>query len=447
MFGSSQVSPLQSIFLALVLLIAGLMFVAMLRSPQKRYLSGLFFSAFILRTAYVYVVYYYLVGVGGDGFVFSDDRNYDAAGTKIAAALSAGKDGYALQSWQQNPGYFYLNGWLYSILGTDTFSARVINAFLSSLTAVLVFEISRTLFNLNVAKIAGLLAAFMPSIVFLSVLQFKDTALVFVMVFTVYLLVVKKNQNLTVSSVVGVILALFVMWFLRKDYTLPYIGIVLLWLLLRYTGLEPWLERMQKRGFSVFAGAVLMIMGAGLLIGLSNIQAGKVFIDRYDKITSNNKDFTEKAKTSQIGFSRNLRINSPSELYKLPFSVAFTAILPLPAFGFISNGEKAGLAIYSISNLFFIMLIPYLVVGFALTNGMDFANSIMIKWFPFVVLIAISVVFMGVLRYKEQLMPFFVIWAANGIYQRQKYKTHIYLFYFVGFISVFSAVVLANMSR
>lgn len=447
MFGPAQVSPFQSIFTALLLFLLGFIFISLIKSPNRKYLVGLFASAFILRAIFVYLVYYYLIAVGGDGFAFVDDYRYHDTGKQIAKALSARKDGYELFSWQQNPGYFYFNGWLYSFLGADTLSVRMVNGFLSSLTALLVFEIARLLFDFRVARIAGLLSAFMPSIIYLSVLQFKDTALIFVMVYTVYLLVTKKNQKITVFSVLSIIAALFIMWFLRKDFTLPYIGIVLLWLTLRYTGLERWMERLQKRGLTVFAGMFLLILGGGLLIGLSSTGSGQVFLERYDRITGDNKTFAEKASTTQIGFSRYLRINSITDVYKLPFAVGFTATLPLPVWSWLSSREQAGVALYSVANLFFIFLLPFVILGFFLTKGIGLANSVMLRWFPLVVLVGVSVVFMGVLRYKEQLMPFFAIWAAIALSQKNKYKTILSSMFLLGAVSVILAVVIAKMFK
>ena len=447
MFGPVQESPLQSIFLALLLLVLGIAILPLIKSENKKFILGLFSLAFLVRVIATYVTYYYLNAVGGDGFAFMDDRTYDAAGQQIAAAIKMGKDGYELHSWQQNPGYFYLNGFLYSILGTDTFSARILNSFLSALTAVFLFEITRILFSVKIATIAGYLYAFMPSVVYLSSLQFKDTALIFVMVYTVYILVRKNKERITFLSILSVIAALFVMWFLRKDYTLPYIGIVLMWLIMRYTNFERLIERMRKSGLSAFAVIIMLVIGGGVLAGLTSTQAGRVFMERYDRIAGDNKEFVEKASASQIGFSRHLRINSASSLYKLPFAVGFTTILPLPAWGWLTSGENAGAALYSLANLFFIAILPFVLLGFKLTKDIGFANSIMVKWFPILVLIGISIIFMGVLRYKEQLMPFFLMWAAIGLYHRKKHKSFVFMAYVGGGFSVLLAVVFAAMFR
>jgi len=447
MFGSSQVSPLQSGFTAFLLLIVGLAFIGLLKSPNRGYLSSLFFSAFLVRVIFVYIIYYYLIGAGGDGFAFIDDRTYDKAGIQIAAALRAGKEGYELHSWQQNPGYFLFNGWLYSLLGRDTLSARMVNVLLSSLTVILIYEIVRILFETRVAKIAGLLAAFMPGMVYWGALQFKDVALVFVMIYTIYLLVAKKDQKITVFSILAVMLSLLVMWFLRKDFTLPYIGIILLWLTLRYTGLDSWFENMRQRGFSGIAAVVILILGSGMLIGLASTEAGGVFIERYDRITGDNEAFIEKASSAQIGFSRHLRINSLSDAYKLPFAVGFTVVAPLPTLALSANVKAKGMTLYSVTNVFFILLLPFVVLGFFLAKGMSIANSIMLRWFPIVILIGISVVFMGVLRYKEQLMPFFLIWAAIGLSQRKKYKGILSSIYLIGITSVIVAIFLATTNR
>lgn len=447
MYSISQSSPIASVFVALLLLMSGLFLTTLLKSPNKKYLAGLFFSAFIVRVIFVYAIYYYMIAVGGDGFAFTDDRTYHESGKALAKLLQNRIDGYEIFSVQANPGYFYFNGWLYSILGPDTFSARMVNAFFSSLTAILIFEITRLIFGLKSARIAGLLAAFMPSMVYWSVLQFKDVALVFVMVYTVYLLVAKKNQKITLLSVLAVAGSLYVMWYLRKDFTLPYAGIVMLWLTLRYTKLETWIEKLRRRGLSGFAGVALLVLGSGVLIGLANTQAGVEFLERYGEITADNKEFTEKASSAQIGFSRYLRINSISDIYKLPFAAGFTAIAPLPMLSGLTNGERVGLALYSVTNLFFILILPFTVLGFALTKGISFANSIMLRWLPIMLLTGISIVFMGVLRYKEQLMPFFLIWAAVALSQRHKYKGIISAAYVIGFVCVVVAVVIASTTR
>lgn len=424
-----------------------MLIVPLLRSPNAGSLRLIFTIAFLTRACVTYITYFYLVAVGGDGFAFTDDRVYDAAASEIAKALNAGKDGYELHAWQQNPGYFYFNGWLYSFLGTDTFSSRIINAFLSSITAVLVFEIARILFSAKIGRISGYLYALMPNIVFLSSLQFKDTALIFVMVYTVYLLVARDKKRITLISTLAVVLSLTAMWFLRKDYTLPYIGIVVMWLLLRYTGLETLIERMRKSGLTVFAGIVILFMGGAMIAGISNTSAGRVLLDRYDRLAGDNRELVESGASSRIGFSRRLRINSATDIYKLPFSVAFVTILPLPAVGWITSGENAGTALYSVGNLAFVFMLPYVFLGFRLVKDVGFANSVMVKWFPLLVLVAISIMFMGVLRYKEQLMPFFLMWAALGIYHRRRHQTFIWFSYAVGLLGIVIAVVAAAMFR
>jgi len=447
MFSSPQASPVQSIFVALILTMLGLLVVAMIKSPDRKYLTRLFAFAFFIRVIFVYIIYYYLIGVGGDGFAFTDDRTYDLNARIIAKALNKGQDGYDIFSWHQNPGYFYFNGWLYSLLGTDTFSSRVVNAFLSSLTVIFIFEIARNLFELKVAKIAGLLAAFMPSMIYWSALQFKDTSLIFVMVFASYLLVVKRNQRVTITSIVLMIGALALMWTLRKDYALPYIGIVFIWLILRYTGLEKWFNNLRKKGLSVVVGGFMLIIGGGVIVGLSNSSAGQIFLAKYDKVTGNNAEFVEKASAAQIGFSRHLRINSVSDMYKLPFAVSFTTILPLPSFSNLIDGKRAGLALYSMANLAFVMLLPFVALGFVLTKTVSLGDSIILRWFPLTVLVGVSIVFMGVLRYKEQLMPFFLIWAALALSEKSKYRNKLGMIYLIGFFSVITAVIVASTTR
>jgi len=447
MFTLSHANPMQSVFVALLLMIFGIITIQFIKSPNKAFLIRLFTVAFFIRVIFVYIIFYYFNSVGGDGFAFNDDRVYDRNARIIASALNKGLDGYEIFSWHQNPGYFQFNGWLYSILGADTFSARVINSFLSSLTVIFIFEITRISFTEKIAKTAGYLVAFMPNMIFWSTLQFKDTSLVFVMVYTSYLLVVNKDKKLSIMSILLMIGSLVLMWGLRKDYALPYIGIVLIWLMLRYTGLEGWFNSLRRQGLSAIVGGFMIIIGGGALAGLASTSVGQDFLQRYTKITDDNASFAENASSSEIGFSRRLRINSIQEMYKLPFAVSFTTIIPLPLFGQLTNGKQVGVAVYSMANLAFIVLLPYVVLGFMLTKTVSLGNSIILRWFPLSVLIGVSILFMGVLRYKEQMMPFFLIWAAVALSQKKKYKNKILMMYFLGGASIVFALVLAISSK
>lgn len=381
------------------------------RSP----LVKVFMAAFAIRLMAVYGLFFYLLSVGADGIAITDDWKYHAAGKVIDQALQAGRDGYSLHSHEQNVGYFYFCGWLYNTFGVDTLVPRVVNAFFSAMTAVVMYKLAFELFGARCAKYAGLLFVLMPNLVFLSALQLKDSILIFLMAAITYCLLVKLADKIRFFALLQLAILFVLLWFFRKDFCLPLLAVLGLWMITRI-----FLKKEAVAGESVearvkpFHYAVAGVLGIVSLAIILATPVGKTFSKRFEGIMEYRAE--EAGESSTLGFTRYLRINNGADIVKLPAAMLVVLAMPLPTFSGLSDPGKAGISIYALANTAFVMLIPVSILGFVSMRryqvGHEFLNSVMLKWTPLLMWIGISTVYMGVLRYKEQLMPFFLLWAA-----------------------------------
>ena len=127
----NDVDILQSIVIAVFLYMGGVIYVFFNKDGNRTLGIKIFSLAFLLRFISLYGIYYYLIYIGGDGFVIKDYRQYDVVAKLISHELNKGLDGYRQYgSGWKNIAYFNFNGWLYYYFNFDTLSSRMVNAFL-----------------------------------------------------------------------------------------------------------------------------------------------------------------------------------------------------------------------------------------------------------------------------------------------------------------------------
>lgn len=445
----NDVDVLLSIAMALLFYIAGMIYVLSIKDKDTKLMAKIFSLAFFLRFIVLYGIYYYLTSIGGDGYVIMDDRNYDLTGRQIAYELSKGFAGFKEYGtgWA-NIGYFNFTGFLYHYLEFDTLTMRMLNVFLSSLTAILAFMIIKKIFDDQRAKIVGYTIAVLPNLVFWSTQQLKDTAIIFCSMVLIYIMVCKFREKLSFFSIIMYALFLFFLWHLRKNFCFPFIAVSALWLVLRYTKLGIVFKDRKKFKFL----KVFVLTGAGMvmLLVLAFTGTGVDFTDSMSNFNDMNKQIAESPGAgAAVGFSRYLRVVSPYDIYKLPAAMAFTAIVPLPSFHSLGIPNMAGSALYSIVNISLILMMPFVLLGFFLfkSEKLEFTDELLLKWLPLLTLMGLSVIYMGVLRYKSMLLVYFIIWASMAIHERKKYKTKIILIYLASFFSVALVIPIASIFR
>lgn len=439
-----DIDILLNIALVILFYCVGMVFIFFLKNHDRVTIVKIFSLAFVLRVAAVFMIYSYLVGIGGDGFALTDDRKYSYTATAMSEKIDRGKQGYLkYESGLANIGYFNFNAFLYNKLGFDTISSRLINALSISLTAVLFYLIFETLFDRRRAKILGYMIALLPNLIFWGALQFKDALIIFCAAVLLYILICKFRGRLRISTVITFTVFATALWLLRRDYCLPYLAVVSLLLLFRYTKLESIIN--SSRRSSALKFMILGVFGMGVIGVTLLTPAGERLAGMAVYYSEGQSSIASRIS----GFSRYLRITSPADMYKLPAAVAFTAIAPLPSIGGITNPDTAGFSIQSIANLGLILALPFAMLGFFLFKGEKIllTDVLLIKWIPLLMLCALSILYMGNLRYKATLLVYFACWATLAFAERKKLKGKLLTIYGLSFLAIVLILPIAILFR
>ena len=151
--------------------------------PEKRYVYNIFLIALALRVVWVVVSYFFYLDATGTPFEFdagdSEGYHLDAewlAGSPWSDTWNYLFGGYKAYSDSGFP--FYLTV-IYKVLGVNIIIPRLINAFLSAWTCVLVYRISSRTFGEEVGKMAGIMTVFMPNLIIYCGYHLKETLMLF----------------------------------------------------------------------------------------------------------------------------------------------------------------------------------------------------------------------------------------------------------------------------
>ena len=187
-----------------VVLVLGLFLVALwlmntyIKTESKKFLMVIFITGFILRIILSFLNYHIAEAAGmgtdtqPDGRVYNsfafyiasiiDNNRYDQEADKdvtlkrdIELIKSKYNDRLPPFGDYQNGIYTYMIGWLYAWLGYAPIAAKMINAIIGCVTAILVYFIAIFLVRSEmVAKISAAIMMFLPSTLYWSVTLLRD---------------------------------------------------------------------------------------------------------------------------------------------------------------------------------------------------------------------------------------------------------------------------------
>ena len=151
---------------------------------DKTFIENIFLIAILLRLVWVLSSYFYYMKANGSPFEFGAA---DAIGYHDEASWMAGENWRFILDYYFGPGSFgysdsgyplYLTV-IYKICGPTIIVPRIIKAFLSAYTCVLIYKISSRTFGESTGRIAGLMAVFMPNLIIYCGYHLKETEMIF----------------------------------------------------------------------------------------------------------------------------------------------------------------------------------------------------------------------------------------------------------------------------
>ncbi len=187
---------------------------------EKDFITRIFIVAFFLRLIWVIASYYYYIEATGIPFEFE---------TADAISYHEGAVWISERSWPDvfkhyfveassefaDTGYPLYLTILYKLFGSSIILPRIIKAFISALTCVLVYKLAFRTFGEQVARMAGIMMVFMPNLIIYCGYHLKETEMIFLEVAFLermdYLLRSKKVSfwNIFLPTILALSLFLF----------------------------------------------------------------------------------------------------------------------------------------------------------------------------------------------------------------------------------------------
>lgn len=130
-------------------------------------------------------------------------------------------------------GFTYVIAYFHSIFGFSPISSTLVNCIIGSLTGVLGYFITKVYFSERVARTAGILINFFPSLVFWSVFNTKDTSIIFLTVFIIWAFI-KFNKTTQLKSKFFFIVLIIIGLLLQNTLRIKVMFLALVSLIISY---------------------------------------------------------------------------------------------------------------------------------------------------------------------------------------------------------------------
>jgi hypothetical protein len=388
--------------------------------PEKIFLEKLFFTALFVRIAWVTFSYFFYIKMTGEPFEFAaaDSRGYHFEALWITDLIQKGdieKIKLYYSTRVSDAGYPIYLTLIYSIFGKSLFIARLIKAFISAYTVMLIYKLSRRNFGDKVGRLAGIFAMLYPNLVYYTGMHVKETEMVFILVLFVersdFLL---RSKKLNYGLVSFVLLLNFLLYFFRA--VLAYSVFISFVVALIFSRKEIFHLKRRLSILLAILGIVLFIYGSAYFA-----EAMQYWEDRF---SNQEVSLEHRSATNKLAHYGSVVVFAP-----------FALIAPFPTFVNIENQQNHML----LSGAFFVKNVLAFFVMFSVI--LLIINK---KWKDHVLLLAIMISYVTILsmskyaiveRFHLPVLPFHIMFTAYGIsILNEKYFR--YFKYYLFFIAV-----------
>ena len=156
------------------------------KASDKDYVRNIFWTALVLRVIWVIASYYFYIEVTGIPFEFQarDSLGYHSDAEWMAEEPWSSTWLYLFGNYVglSDSGFPLYLTVLYKVFGSSIIIPRLINALLSAWTCVLVYRMSSRTFGEEVARMSGIMMAFMPNLIIYCGYHLKETVMIFLTV-------------------------------------------------------------------------------------------------------------------------------------------------------------------------------------------------------------------------------------------------------------------------
>lgn len=376
------------------------------RQSTGPFLLKLFISALLVRMILGTIIFV----SNGQNFFGGDALTYDFFGH--VQLMGWYGDRYAqsvadiyVRSWSAAGwGMVYLVAGVYGIIGRNLLAVQFVNAVLGAGTAVLVYLCAHHVYsNLRVARLAGIAAAFYPSLVLWSSQGLKDGPIVFFLALSM-LATLRLGEKLTFKYIVVLICSLLAVLSLR----------FYVFYMICFAVGGAFVIGTQKLTTTSFFRQLTAIVVLGLaLTYLGVTRSATVQFERFGNLEAVQRSRDDAARSAESGFGREVDVSTTTgALTAIPLGLVYLLFAPFP-WQLVSLRQSLTLP----EMIVWWASFPMLVLGlwFSFRYRLRLISPILI--FTLMLSLAYSV-FQGnvgtAYRQRAQLLVFYFIFVAVG---------------------------------
>lgn len=399
-FPDGAVSVLLILFLSLPAI-----FLIRRYSEEKDFLTNVFLTALLVRIGFGFFIHFFDLRL-----IFGPDAvGFDIWGQRLAEIWQGlpvpDNEVTARAKDTTNPGWGinYLVGFIYLIFGQSMLVAQSFCGVVGALTAPMVYFCAEKVFNnQRVAKNSALFIALFPSLVLWSSQLLKDGLIIFLLVFTMTL-VLQLQKKFSYPAVVFLVLSLFGIMSLRF-YIFYMVAAAVAGSFI--VGLSTSIQ-------SIIRNTVVVVIIGLTLTYLGVIRNANSDFENYANLERIQQNRSYLAEAADSGFGKDIDVStSEGAISAIPIGFAYLMLAPFP---WEVNKWNQMLVLPEV--LIWWALIPIMIVGlwYALKNRLRSALPILL--FSFMLTISYSI-FQGnvgmAYRQRTQIQVFLFIFVAVG---------------------------------
>jgi len=372
---------------------------------ERKFLLQLFMGGLLVRLIIGTIIFVYDLQqfFGGDAETYDLNGSFMQQGwhgNKYYAALSQRFIGGGEGAW----GMLYMVGGVYEIVGRNPLAVQFINAVMGAATAVIIFLCAFHIFGNNrVARLAGLLTGFFPSLVLWSSQELKDGPIVFVLTLTI-LATLKLGERF--SAKYFAILTFCLMALISLRFYIFYMMLAAI--------LGAFVIGMRRITAQSFVRQFIIIIGLGLaMTWFGVVRFASDPLKTYGNLQALQRSRLDASQSAKSGFAPDVNVSTTEgALTAIPVGLIYLLFAPFP---------------WDMSNLRQTITLPEMVVWWAafplLVIGLWFGARYKLRQISPILIFTIMLtlaysVFQGnvgtAYRQRAQLLVFYFLFVAVG---------------------------------
>ena len=404
---------------------------------ERKVLFSIFGISLIIRLLYIILM---------PTVVFGDATIYDG----LAIGLIEGKGYGGGVGSLIPPGQPFFLATIYSVFGYNTQIACIFQAFISSLTCIIIYYIGKSVLNKKIGIISGFIAAIYPTFIIYSGQLLTETLFIFLLPLSIlYLLKVHEEPSAKNLIITGVSFGLAT---LVRPIILGFIPLILIWMLLsskdrkknlmRFVAIfvimmvvvSPW----TIRNYNVHHDFVLVSLNGGCCFWMGNNPdaTGRVLEQGNDAMLWTIWNMTDdEVARDKLFYKKGLEFikENPSKFLVLSikkFAYFWGFILPFFTcylYDYFINPIPKGLfmVLAPLTVLPYAIVLPFAIFGIIFYQKRDRKAYLLFLLIFYYILI--HSIILGSARYHLPLVPFSIIFAAYGACSMNRVRSEIKL--------------------